>query len=115
MWSSAPVAGLQTKGSDGWRDDCLRGPVEAGRFSAGTMNERRVVITGIGCLSPLGNDLTSTWEGMKAGRSGISRITQLDPEPFDCKIAGEVKNFEPDGYFNVLVKIVIVEFLDQRH
>ena len=65
------------------------------------MNERRVVITGIGCLSPLGNDLTTTWEGMKAGRSGIGRITQLDPEPFECQIAGEVKNFDADGYFNV--------------
>ena len=101
VWSSAPAAGRETKGSDGWRDDCLRGPARAGRFAGETMNERRVVITGIGCLSPLGNDLSSTWEGMKAGRSGIARITQLDPEPFDCKIAGEVKNFEPDGYFNV--------------
>jgi 3-oxoacyl-[acyl-carrier-protein] synthase II len=61
------------------------------------MNERRVVITGIGCISPLGNDLTTTWEGLKAGRSGISRITELDPEPFDCKIAGEVKNFNADA------------------
>jgi 3-oxoacyl-[acyl-carrier-protein] synthase II len=65
------------------------------------MNERRVVITGIGCISPLGNDLSSTWEGLRNGRSGIARITQLDPEPFECRIAGEVKNFEPDGYFNV--------------
>ena len=65
------------------------------------MNERRVVITGIGCVSPLGNDLGSTWEGMKAGRSGITRITQLNVDAFDCKIAGEVKNFTPDQYFNV--------------
>ena len=65
------------------------------------MSERRVVITGIGCISPLGNDLDTTWEGLKAGRSGISTITQIDPSPFDCKIAGEVKNFEPDGYFGV--------------
>lgn len=65
------------------------------------MNERRVVITGIGCVSPLGNDLETTWEGMKAGRSGISLIQQLDVDAFDCKIAGEVKNFEPDQYFRV--------------
>ena len=65
------------------------------------MSERRVVITGIGCLSPLGNDLATTWDGMKAGRSGIARITHLDPEPFDCKIAGEVKNFVADPHFNV--------------
>lgn len=65
------------------------------------MSERRVVITGIGCITPLGNDLKNTWEGMKEGRSGIRRITLLDPEPFDCKIAGEVRDFQPDDYFHV--------------
>jgi 3-oxoacyl-[acyl-carrier-protein] synthase II len=65
------------------------------------MSERRVVITGIGCITPLGNDLTTTWEGLKAGRSGIGTITQIDPSPFDCKIAGEVKDFNADGYFGV--------------
>ncbi len=65
------------------------------------MNERRVVITGIGCLSPLGNDLHSTWDGLKSGRSGISRITSIDTEAFDCKIAGEIRNFNADDYFNV--------------
>lgn len=65
------------------------------------MNERRVVITGIGCISPLGNDLSTTWEGMKAGRSGIGPITCVDAEPFDCKIAGEVKDFEPEQYFKL--------------
>ncbi|QJE97385.1 beta-ketoacyl-ACP synthase II [Luteolibacter luteus] len=65
------------------------------------MSERRVVITGIGCVSPLGNDLKSTWDGMKAGRSGIGTIAQLDPTPYECKIAGEVRDFSPDHYFNV--------------
>ncbi|MCW1926193.1 beta-ketoacyl-ACP synthase II [Luteolibacter arcticus] len=65
------------------------------------MSERRVVITGIGCVSPLGNDLQTTWDGMKAGRSGIGTITLLDPTPYECKIAGEVKDFSPDPYFNV--------------
>jgi len=65
------------------------------------MSERRVVITGIGCISPIGNDLPSTWEGLKNGRSGIARIREIDVEPFDCKIAGEVKNFDADGYFGV--------------
>ncbi|MBK1881799.1 beta-ketoacyl-ACP synthase II [Luteolibacter pohnpeiensis] len=65
------------------------------------MSERRVVITGIGCLSPLGKDLKSTWDGLKNGRSGIGRITLLDPEPFDCKIGGEVKDFNADEYFRV--------------
>jgi 3-oxoacyl-[acyl-carrier-protein] synthase II len=65
------------------------------------MSERRVVITGIGCLSPLGNDLQSTWDGLKNGRSGVARISLIDPEPFDCKIAAEVKDFSADGYFRV--------------
>ncbi|RYD47512.1 MAG: beta-ketoacyl-[acyl-carrier-protein] synthase II, partial [Verrucomicrobiaceae bacterium] len=65
------------------------------------MSERRVVITGIGCITPLGNDLNSTWEGLKAGRSGISTITQIDPSPFECKIAGEIKDFNADQYFKV--------------
>ncbi len=65
------------------------------------MSERRVVITGIGCISPLGNDLQTTWEGLKNGRSGVARITAINPEPFECKIAAEVKDFSADGYFNV--------------
>ncbi|NJM38695.1 MAG: beta-ketoacyl-[acyl-carrier-protein] synthase II, partial [Akkermansiaceae bacterium] len=65
------------------------------------MSERRVVITGIGCLTPLGNDLSTTWDGLKAGRSGISTITKIDPAPFDCKIAGQILNFDADGYFRV--------------
>lgn len=64
------------------------------------MKERRVVITGIGVLSPLGNDLQSTWDGLKAGRSGIGPITLLDPEPYPCRIAGEVKDFDAAPWFN---------------
>ena len=65
------------------------------------MTERRVVITGIGCLSPLGNDLEKTWDGLKNGRSGIRRIQNIDAEPFECKIAGEIRDFSADGYFRV--------------
>ncbi len=65
------------------------------------MTERRVVITGIGCISPLGNDLETTWDGLKNGRSGIRRIETIDCEPFDCKIAGEVRDFNADGYFRL--------------
>ena len=57
------------------------------------------MITGIGCISPLGNDLETTWDGLKNGRSGIRRIEGIDPEPFECKIAGEVRDFNADGYF----------------
>jgi 3-oxoacyl-[acyl-carrier-protein] synthase II len=65
------------------------------------MSERRVVITGIGCISPLGNDLETTWDGLKNGRSGIRTIENIDPTPFACKIAGEVRDFNADGYFGV--------------
>lgn len=64
------------------------------------MNERRVVITGIGTVSPLGNDLNSTWEGLKAGKSGIDYITQLDTADYPVKIGGEVKDFDPKPFFN---------------
>ncbi|MGE9267498.1 MAG: beta-ketoacyl-ACP synthase II [Verrucomicrobiales bacterium] len=63
------------------------------------MNERRVVITGIGAVSPLGNDAASTWEGMKAGRSGISEIQSMSTEGYPVTIAGEVRDFDPKPYF----------------
>jgi len=63
------------------------------------MFNRRVVITGAGCLSPLGNNVADTWAGMKAGRSGIDTIRQLDPSPYDCRIGGEVRDFDPAPFF----------------
>lgn len=63
------------------------------------MNERRVVITGMGVVSPLGNDLKTFWEHLVQGRSGIGPITAFDTTDFDCKIAGEVRNFQPADYF----------------
>ena len=62
-------------------------------------NERRVVITGIGVVSPLGNDLTTFWDNLAHGRSGIRRITHIDPAPYPCQIAGE-SDFDPKDYFN---------------
>ncbi len=63
------------------------------------MSERRVVITGIGVVSPVGNDLETFWESLKAGRSGISRYQAFDSEKFDSKIAGEVKGFDPAPFY----------------
>ena len=54
----------------------------------------RVVITGMGALTALGNDVASTWEGLIAGRSGIGPITQFDPSRLTTRIAGEVKDFD---------------------
>ncbi len=61
---------------------------------------RRVVITGMGVVTPLGNDLNSTWEGLINGRSGITRITRFDASDYPSQIAGEVKGFDPDLYID---------------
>ena len=59
------------------------------------MSKRRVVITGMGIISPLGNDLASSWDGIVNGRSGIGPITHFDASAFPTRIAGEVKGFDP--------------------
>jgi 3-oxoacyl-[acyl-carrier-protein] synthase II len=56
---------------------------------------RRVAITGLGAITPLGNDANATWEALVAGRSGIDFIKQFDASEFPVRIAGEVKNFDP--------------------
>lgn len=61
---------------------------------------RRVVITGLGAISPVGKNVAECWDSAVQGRSGVRRITLLDPEPFDSKIAGEVKSFDPQAYLD---------------
>jgi len=56
--------------------------------------ERRVVVTGIGAISPLGNDVAALWDGLSHGRSGIGRITAFDPSRVASKVAGEVRGFD---------------------
>ncbi len=56
---------------------------------------RRVVVTGVGLVSCVGNNVQECWEALLAGKSGIDRITLFDTTGFDCQIAGEVKNFDP--------------------
>jgi len=62
------------------------------------MSKRRVVITGLGIVSPLGNDLASSWDGIINGRSGIGPITHFDASAFPTRIAGEVKNFDAGAF-----------------
>jgi 3-oxoacyl-[acyl-carrier-protein] synthase II len=62
-------------------------------------NDRRVVITGIGVVTPIGNDLETFWTNLKEGKSGIGKITAFDISQYDCKIAGEVRNFDPKPCF----------------
>ena len=64
------------------------------------MSKRRVVVTGLGIVSPLGNDLASSWDGIINGRSGIGPITHFDASAFPTRIAGEVKNFDAAAFIN---------------
>lgn len=61
---------------------------------------RRVVITGLGAISPLGNNIIDTWNAMKAGACGIDLITRFDTTKFKTKFACEVKNYDPKDYFD---------------
>jgi 3-oxoacyl-[acyl-carrier-protein] synthase II len=69
------------------------------------MSERRVVITGVGMITPLGTGTEKSWEGIINGRSGIARISGFDPEGISCRIAGEVTDFNPDDF---------IEFKEQK-
>ncbi|MDB5763484.1 MAG: fabF [Herminiimonas sp.] len=60
--------------------------------------QRRVVITGLGCVSPVGNTVAETWEALVAGKSGIATITKFDASPFTTHFAGEVKGFNIENY-----------------
>lgn len=62
------------------------------------MNQRRVVITGLGQISPVGNDVESAWQNLLAGKSGIGKITKFDASELACQIAGEVKDFDVSQY-----------------
>jgi len=62
--------------------------------------KRRVVITGLGIVSPVGNNIESAWDNIVNGRSGIGRITRFDPTPFNAQIAGEVKDFDVTQYMS---------------
>ncbi|HKM59109.1 MAG TPA: beta-ketoacyl-ACP synthase II [Chthoniobacterales bacterium] len=64
------------------------------------MSNRRVVVTGLGVVSPIGSDLKTFWESLVNGRSGIRQITEFDSSTLDCRIAGEVPDFIPSLYFN---------------
>ena len=62
------------------------------------MSRRRVVVTGLGCISPVGNTVAENWSNLLAGNSGIDLISKFDASAFSCKIAGEVKGFQIGDY-----------------
>ncbi len=59
---------------------------------------RRVVITGMGCVTPIGNDVPTFWESLKNGKCGIGPMTRFDTEAYKVKVAAEVKDFDPLQY-----------------
>lgn len=65
-----------------------------------TIQRRRVVITGLGTVNPCGNTVAETWDALMAGKTGIGLITKFDTTDFACKIAGQVKEFNPDLYID---------------
>ena len=62
---------------------------------------RRVVVTGVGAVTPLGNSAAETWEGLKNGKNGIGPITRFDTEKFKAKLGAEVRDFDPKAYMEV--------------
>lgn len=64
------------------------------------MTKRRIVVTGMGMLTPLGNDVASTWQALQQGKSGIDFITHFDAEAYSTKFAGLVKNFDVEPFFS---------------
>jgi 3-oxoacyl-[acyl-carrier-protein] synthase II len=63
-----------------------------------SLERKRVVVTGLGAVTPIGNTLQEYWEGLLSGRNGIGPITLFDPSSHSCRIAGEVKGFNPHDY-----------------
>ncbi|MGN7938290.1 beta-ketoacyl-ACP synthase II [Virgibacillus sp. 6R] len=63
--------------------------------------KKRVVITGIGAVTPLGNDASTTWEKLQNGETGIAPLTRVNAEKFNVKVAGEVKNFNPNEFIDM--------------
>ncbi|VEB44492.1 3-oxoacyl-[acyl-carrier-protein] synthase 2 [Chromobacterium violaceum] len=64
------------------------------------MSKRRVVVTGLGHVSPVGNDVATGWANLLAGKSGIAKITRFDASDMACQIAGEVKDFNIGDYIS---------------
>src|ERR1051326_5161178 len=75
-----------------------QGPVAYWRRAS--MQPRRVVVTGMGALTPVGLDVPSTWDGIIHGRSGIARIERFETDDLDVRIAGEVKGFDPIAFLD---------------
>lgn len=74
------------------------------------MSRRRVAVTGLGTINPLGHDVETTWSAIQDGKSGVARITRFDPERLATQIAGEVKDFDAGAYFGTREAKVLDRF-----
>ena len=63
---------------------------------------RRVVVTGMGAITPIGNSVEEFWNGIKEGKTGFGSITYFDTADYRCKLAAEVKNFDPAQYLSLI-------------
>ena len=61
---------------------------------------KRVVVTGVGAITPIGNNCNEFWSSIKAGKCGIDKVTAFDVENYKCQIAAEIKDFEPSEYID---------------
>ena len=84
----------------------------------------RVVITGMGAITPVGNDVPTFWESLKTGKCGIGPITKFDVSDFKVKLGAEVKDFDPTQYMEKRIPVImrplaiaplVPPFLDQSH
>ena len=64
------------------------------------MNRKRVVVTGLGAVTPIGLNVAEFWDGLIAGKNGVEPITLFDASKFDTQFAAEVKKFNPENYFD---------------
>ncbi len=69
-------------------------------MSSEPRSPRRVVVTGVGLVSPVGIGTEETWTAIRRGQSGVARITLFDPAEYACKIAAEVKDFRPEDFID---------------
>jgi len=91
-----PVGGVYTDHTVVRKDE----PMTSRNGHGSAAARRRVVITGIGAITPLGQDVQGTWEGLLAGRSGIDWMTLADTTNYPCKVAGEVKDWQPERFID---------------
>lgn len=81
------------------------------QFERPSKTQRRVVVTGVGAVTPLGNTIEESWQNALAGKSGIAKITKFDTTGFDVTFAGEVKGFNPDLYIDKKEQKKMDEFI----